>query len=69
MSRSQNQTKHEPFPASPSESEAETPGADDPQVSSDTDPGRALPSHESAAPGTSEELEPVQGIHTPEVTG
>ena len=76
MSRSQNQTKHEPFPASPVESEAETPGSAHPQAPSGTTPGRdgavgdaatVPPTSEHAAPGTSEELPVVQGVHTPEV--
>ena len=55
-SRAANQTKTEPFPAGPGESEAPTPGADDPQAP-----------RTDRAQGTSEELPPVQGIHVPEV--
>ena len=65
-SRAANQTKREPFPASATEAEAETPGAEHPQTPSGTTDERALPGGD-AAPGTSEELPPVQGVHTPQV--
>ena len=68
MSRSANQTKTEPFPASASESETETPAADAPQAPS-VEGARALAGSDDTAPGTSEELPVVQGVHTPEVTG
>jgi hypothetical protein len=75
-SRSANQSKTEPFPASASEADAETPADDDPQQ-----PGGSLPSGAGStgdapgvpvtssvpAPGSSEELPVVQGLHTPEV--
>ena len=56
-SRSANQSKPEPFPASAAESEAETPGA--------AEPGRGVAGEPAAA--TSEELPVVQGLHVPEV--
>jgi len=74
-SRTANQTKTEPFPASSTESEAETPGSDHPQTPTGTteaggDVGDAatvpVVSEEKAA-GTSEESPVVQGLHTPEV--
>jgi hypothetical protein len=75
-SRSANQSKAEPFPAGPTESETETPAGDHPQQ-----PGGALPTGASGAgdargvpatgtepaPGTSEQLLVVQGLHTPDV--
>lgn len=75
-SRAANQTKTEPIPASASEAEIETPASDHPQAPSGTTEGRAgdvgdpasvPPSSDQAAPGTSEELPVVQGIHTPTV--
>ncbi len=76
MSRSQNQTKTEPFPASATESEAETPGADHSAAASGTTGARAgdvgdaasVPTtSDDAAPGSSEELPVVQGVRTPDV--
>jgi hypothetical protein len=74
-SRSANQSKTEPVPASATESESETPGQGAPQQ-----PGRLRPertgagdaagvptSASQAAPGSSEELPVAQGIHEPEV--
>lgn len=75
MSRSQNQTKPEPIPSSV-EAETETPGAAHPQAPAGKAPRRdgdvgdaaTVPAtSDEAAPGTSEELPVVQGIHTPEV--
>ncbi|MCU1601215.1 MAG: hypothetical protein JWO22_1924 [Frankiales bacterium] len=76
MSRSQNQTKTEPFPASATESEAETPASDHPQAPSGTTGARtgdvgdaaSVPTtSDQSAPGTSEQAPVVQGLHTPDV--
>jgi len=75
MSTSQNQTKPEPIPTSV-EAETETPGSAHPQAPSGATQGRdgdvgdaatVPPTSNESAPGTSEELPVVQGIHTPEV--
>ena len=75
-SRAANQTKHEPIPSSATEAETETPGSGHPQGPSGASRGRdgdvgdaaSVPAtSDAAAPGTSEELPVVQGIHTPEV--
>ena len=58
-----NQTKAEDFPAGGGQGDVETPGADD----------LAVPGAEHAvalgdeAPGTSEQLPVVQGLHVPDV--
>jgi hypothetical protein len=77
-SRAANQTKTEPFPASATEAEAETPGSRHPQAPSGTTDGGAgdvgdpasvpLPGRDESAPGSSEESPVVQGLHTPDVT-
>lgn len=65
-SRAANQTKTEPFPASAIEAEAPTPGEGDPQV-----PGGSAETVTGlggiTAPGTAEELPPVEGLHVPEL--
>jgi hypothetical protein len=77
MSESANQTKTEPFPASSTESEAETPAGSHPQAASGTreagagdvgDPASVPAVSTDAAPGTSEESPVVQGVHTPRVS-
>ena len=65
-SRAANQTKTEPFPASATESEATTPGADHPQAPAGTaETAEGLGG--ITAPGTAQELPPVEGLHVPEV--
>ena len=75
-SRSANQTKTEPIPASATESEAETPSSAHPQGPEGAtgardgdvgDPTAVPPTSEQSAPGTSEQPPVVQGLHTPEV--
>jgi hypothetical protein len=75
-SRSANQSKPEPFPASATESEAETPGATEPQQpGSPVTAGRSGAGDTATVPATgdepaaatSEELPVVQGLHVPEV--
>ena len=65
-SRSANQTKTEPFPASATEAEAPTPGEGDPQGPTGTADG-VTGLGGITAPGTSEELPPVRGLHVPDV--
>ena len=79
-SRAANQTKHEPMPASATESETETPASHHPQAPTGGarrhcgdggDVGDAAgvpPTSDQPAAGTSEELPVVQGVHTPAVT-
>ena len=71
-----NQSKAEPFPASPAQGQAETPGAGDQQANSrgsGTAAGGAgnaadVPVlSDQAAPETSEELPPVSGRYVPDV--
>lgn len=69
-----NQGKSEPFPASPSQGDQETPGADHPQAPSPAaDDGTAgsagsVPvSGTQAAEGTSEGLPVAQPVHVPEL--
>ena len=59
-----NQSKTEPHPPGAGDGQTETPGNDDPQAPS---PGSAPATglDGDAAPGTSEELPVVQGLHTP----
>lgn len=59
-----NQTKTEPFPASATEAEAETPGHDHPGLTATDD--RAFSTGQDA-PGTSEQHPVVQGMHVPDV--
>jgi hypothetical protein len=74
-SRSANQSKTEPLPASATESETETPGEGAPQQpgglrhdrSGAGDAAGVPTTSTQAAPGSSEELPVVQGIHDPEV--
>ena len=75
-SRSANQRDAEPFPASATESETETPGAADPQQPGGAsatgrggpgDPASVPASGSDPAPSSSEELPVVQGLHVPEV--
>ncbi|MFN2536545.1 MAG: hypothetical protein ABR549_00145 [Mycobacteriales bacterium] len=71
-----NQSKPEPFPASATDSEAQTPSTDHPQAPSGTTPARggsvgdsaSVPANsEESAAGSSEEAPVVQGVHTPDV--
>ncbi|MCU1587463.1 MAG: hypothetical protein JWN31_956 [Frankiales bacterium] len=61
-----NQSKTEPHPPGAGEGQTETPGADNPQAPS-PGAGDQTGLGSDAAPGTSEELEPVQGLHVPDV--
>jgi hypothetical protein len=71
-SRSANQTKTEPIPASPSESEAETPGgasseATPPRSAGHVGDAASVPTtSDEPAPGTSEESPVVEGLHQPD---
>ena len=65
-SRAANQTKTEPFPASATEAEATTPGADHPQAPASTAES-VTGLGGITAPGTAEELPPVEGLHVPDV--
>ncbi len=64
-SRAANQSKTEPHPPGAGDGQSETPGSDDPQAPS---PGAAPHTglDGEAAPGTSEELPVVQGVHVPQ---
>lgn len=65
-SRAANQSKTEPHPPGAGGGQSETPGAGDPQAPS---PGTAPQTgvDGEAAPGTSEELPVVQGLHVPDI--
>jgi hypothetical protein len=63
-SHAANQAKTEPHPPGAGDGQPETPGADDPQAPS-PGAGDRTGLGGDAAPGTSEELPPVQGLHTP----
>jgi hypothetical protein len=75
-SRSANQSKTEPIPASATDNETPTPGTSHPQSpgaclrpgsGSQGDSGQVPASGTEPAPGTSEELPVVQGLHVPDV--
>jgi hypothetical protein len=61
-----NQSKAEPPPAGAADGQTETPGADNPQAPT-PGTGDQTGLGGDAAPGTSEELPPVQGLHVPDV--
>lgn len=62
-----NQSKTEPHPPGAADHDGPTPGSEDPQAPSALNgSGDQTGLSGDAAPGTSEELAPVQGLHVPD---
>ncbi|MDQ6876054.1 MAG: hypothetical protein M3042_13465 [Actinomycetota bacterium] len=79
-SRAANQPRTEPVPPGPAHTDMPASGTDQPDAagvpaqspdSSATDPQAGVPERSvtdvTPAPGTSEEMAPIEGVHTPEV--